>query len=138
MTADQGSSHLPDWLETGPAQSSSPGAPEDEPVTPACPRCLTPFAPDERYCSACGFCVGQFTPYLPVEGIRFGADLYRSAWATADGRNGGRSGLRLLSIFYLLFTAPIITAIGVVLRILRPSTCTSAPPPPTPTDESGA
>ena len=137
MTADQSSPHLPDWLETGSAQSPSPGAPEDDPDTPACPRCLTPFAPDDRYCSSCGFCVGQFTPFLPVEGIRFGADLYRSAWATADGRSDRRSGLRLLSICYLLFAAPIITAIGVVLRVLRPSTKPSVPPL-TPTDERRA
>ena len=137
MTADPSSSHLPEWLEADPAQSPSAGTPEDEPASPACPRCLAPFTPEDRYCPACGFCVSQFTPYLPVEGIRFGADLYRSAWATADGHNGRSTGVRLMSILYLLFASPIITAIGVVLRILRHFTATSAPPP-APSDERGA
>ena len=139
MPTHSDSDALPEWLEADEDTSSLPVAEDDAPVLPACPRCLSPFAVEDRYCSSCGFCVGQFTPYMPVEGIRFGTDLYRAAWRTADGHNSQHTGLRGLAVLYLLIASPLVTALGVLLRIFRaPKAGPSASALSRPEDPPGA
>lgn len=55
-------------------------AAEKETEVPLCLHCMRPVSPLDHYCQHCGQSVGQFTPYLPYEGIRFHAGMWGKLW----------------------------------------------------------
>lgn len=76
--------------------------------TPLCLGCLKPAERARHFCTHCGRDTGQFTQYMPFEGIQWMAQGYGTAWQRLwhDGRYrwAARAGLFL---FVAVF-APIM------------------------------
>lgn len=91
-------------VSTGDAQSDVEAWADGEPV---CLHCLEPVDPLETVCNSCGRAVGQLTPYLPFEGIRWGAGIWGQMWAQVWQRDGALPG-RVLRLVLILWFVPIL------------------------------
>ena len=81
---------------------------------PVCLNCLHPVDPSDYVCGNCGEAVGQLTPYLPYEGIRYYAGMWGKLWHRLwyDDRDG-----ILLKFFYLSL---VVVMGSPVLLLLMP------------------
>lgn len=99
-------------------------------AVPVCPNCFQPCNPLDNYCPNCisNEAINPLTPYLPFEGIRFGAGVYAKLWRktwTSDTT----MGRRLCYICIFLLFMPILFIIGlpfVVIEKLRPKQSASS------------
>ena len=74
---------------------------------PLCLHCLEPVAPVERLCERCGSAVGQLTPYLPWEHIRWEADGWGRMWEQVWDRNRSLPG-RLFRLAVIAWFVPVL------------------------------
>lgn len=85
--------------------------------TPLCTRCLTPVSPLQHYCHKCGKVVGQYTPYLPYEGIPFDVSIFGEMWKSL--RKPKVSWLtKTLYLLFIAWNAPIML-IGLPFLLVR-------------------
>jgi hypothetical protein len=76
---------------------------------------MRPVSPLDHVCPHCGAAVGQFTPFLPYEGIRFNAQmegkLWKQVWFGEDVGIGKRVAylvLILVGLPFLLVALPAV------------------------------
>jgi len=75
--------------------------------TPLCLNCLRPVDPLYHYCPHCGRAVGQLTPIMPYESIRWQADIWGKIWQQVWSRDVTFMG-RLFRLFMIIWNVPIM------------------------------
>lgn len=77
-------------------------------ATPLCLHCLERVDPLDHVCANCQGAVGQLTPYLPFESIRFEASIWGRMWHQMNGRRKPVCG-RMLRLFLIAgFAWPVL------------------------------
>lgn len=80
--------------------------------TPLCLRCLRPVGRLMHVCPTCGAAVGQLTPYLPLEHIRWEAGVWGRMWRQIADRKCSIVG-RVMRIGMIAMFAPFLV-VGLV------------------------
>jgi hypothetical protein len=88
---------------------------EQEPETPVCLKCFQPVSPLDHFCPNCGEAAGQFTPSLPIEGIRWQTQMWGRAWRQIWSSGVSIPG-RWLRLVMVVLNAPILL-IGIFWQI---------------------
>ena len=84
----------------------------DENARPICPNCSKPINnPRANYCDNCGGVVGEYTRYLPLEGIKFNYSICGTMWRNMCDRNSSKLA-KTANLLLLLMVAPITPIIG--------------------------
>ena len=83
------------------------GLGEEEQETPVCIKCFRPVSPVVHVCPHCGEAIGQFTPCLPFEGIRWEAQIWGRAWRQAWSSKTSLAG-RWFRLLMIVLNAPIL------------------------------
>ena len=87
------------------SESSIDGGEQRE--VPLCLQCAEPVDPLDKICPHCGEAVGQLTPYLPWESIRWEAGIWGRMWRQLWRRDVSRPGRALRAALIVCF-APIL------------------------------
>ena len=82
---------------------------------PLCLNCLQPVDPLAHYCPNCGRAVGQYTPILPYEGIRWGADIWGKIWNQLWSKEVSIIG-KIFRFLMIIWNVPIML-IGLVPKL---------------------
>ena len=82
---------------------------------PLCLNCLCPVDPLDHYCPKCGRAVGQLTPIMPYESIRWEADIWGRMWRQLWAKETSVPG-RIVRLFMIIFFAPVLL-IGIIPKI---------------------
>ena len=85
---------------------------EQEKETPLCLNCLQPVDPLQHICPHCGRAVGQLTPIMPYEGIRWQVDIWGKMWNQIWSNETSFAG-KLLRLLMIAWSVPIML-IGVI------------------------
>ena len=90
---------------------------------PLCLNCLEPVDPLDHVCPHCGGAVGQLTPYLPFEGIRWEAGIWGRMWRQAWEKKTPFIG-RVFRLLVIVWFVPVLLVglIPLVWRWVRPKT----------------
>ena len=81
--------------------------PLDDDALPVCLNCLEPVDPLDKTCPHCAYAVGQLTPYLPWESIRWEVDVWEKMWEQIW--RPGRSLLgRVFRFLIILWYVPVL------------------------------
>ena len=78
-----------------------------EEETPLCLNCLRPVNPLYHYCPHCGRAVGQLTPIMPYESIRWQVDIWGRMWRQLWSRDISFAG-KLFRLFMIIWNVPIM------------------------------
>lgn len=79
----------------------------DDAESPLCLHCLEAIDPLDKTCPHCGGAVGQLTPYLPYESIRWQTDIWGRMWHQAWSPTRSIAG-RLLRLAVIVLFVPIL------------------------------
>jgi len=90
-------------LEVGKSGENS----RQEEETPLCLNCLRSVNPLYHYCPHCGRAVGQLTPIMPYESIRWQADIWGKMWRQLWSREISFAG-KLFRFFMIIWNVPIM------------------------------
>ena len=85
--------------------------------TPLCLNCLQPVHPLYHYCPHCGRAVGQLTPIMPYESIRWKADIWGRMWRQLWSGDISVPG-KLFRLFMIIWNVPILL-VGLIPRFWR-------------------
>jgi hypothetical protein len=78
-----------------------------EQENPLCLNCLQPVNPLHHYCPHCGRAVGQLTPIMPYESIRWQADIWGRMWRQLWSRNVSFVG-KLFRLLMIIWNVPVM------------------------------
>jgi len=92
-------------MNAGAEHPEPQGSVEEE--VPVCLHCLEPVHPLAHVCPHCGGAVGQLTPYMPFESIRWEAGIWGQMWRQAWRRDVSILG-RLLRFLLIIGFVPIL------------------------------
>ncbi len=86
----------------------------EQPAVPICLACCDPVEPLDTVCPHCGAAVGQLTPFLPYESIRWSSDIWGRMWHQIwkPGCSFISRGFRFLMVIVF---APVLL-IGLLVR----------------------
>ena len=96
---------------------------------PCCPKCFEPFEPSQDYCRNCGWVVGEFTLYKPLEKIPAQVGFLVNMWKKLWSKDASAIAKALCGII-LFVTVPIIFVLGLPCIIARQFTKKDGPAPP--------
>ena len=82
---------------------------------PLCLSCLHPVDPLYHYCPNCGRAVGQLTPVMPYESLRWQADIWGRMWKQLWLKDISIPG-KFLRLLMIIWFAPIIL-IGIIPKL---------------------
>jgi hypothetical protein len=88
---------------------------EDEKELPLCLNCLRPVNPLDHYCPNCGRAIGQLTPVMPYESLRWQADIWGSMWHQLWSKDVSFTG-KLFRLFMIIWFVPVIL-IGIIPKL---------------------
>lgn len=74
---------------------------------PLCLHCLDPVDPLAKVCPHCGGAVGQLTPYLPFEAIRWEAGIWGQMWRQV-WRGSLSPASRTFRFLIIVWFAPVL------------------------------
>ena len=74
---------------------------------PLCLHCLEPVSPLDHVCPHCGGAVGQLTPYLPFESIRWEAGIWGRMWRQVWEKKTPLVG-RVLLLVVIIWFVPVL------------------------------
>ncbi|MDX1683194.1 MAG: hypothetical protein R3336_08740 [Phycisphaeraceae bacterium] len=74
---------------------------------PLCLHCLQPVHPIDKICPHCGQAVGQLTPYLPWESIRWEANIWGKMWQQAHDPEQSWAS-RLFRLLVIVLMVPVL------------------------------
>jgi len=84
---------------------------------PLCLNCLRPVNPLYHYCPHCGRAVGQLTPIMPYESIRWQVDIWGRMWRQLWSREISFAG-KLFRLFMIVWNVPIML-VGLLPELLQ-------------------
>lgn len=90
---------------------------EHKEETPLCLNCLQPVDPLHHYCPHCGRSVGQLTPIMPYESIRWQVDIWGKMWRQLGSREISIVG-KLFRLFMIVWNVPIML-VGLIPIVWR-------------------
>ena len=79
---------------------------------PLCLNCLQPVDLLDHYCRDCGRAVGQLTPIMPYESIRWQVDIWGQMWRQLWSRETSFAG-RVFRLFMIGWNVPVML-IGII------------------------
>jgi hypothetical protein len=85
---------------------------KNEEEIPLCLNCLHPVDPLHHYCPHCGRAVGQLTPIMPYESIRWQVDIWGKMWNQLWSKEISAAG-KLFRLFMIIWNVPVML-IGVI------------------------
>ena len=86
---------------------------------PLCPTCAKPIeTPRSHYCEHCGELTGEYSRYLPWEGIKFNYAICGTMWKKTCDTHVANS-IRTLNFILLLIIAPILLVAALVVKLLK-------------------
>jgi hypothetical protein len=88
---------------------------DQEKEIPLCLNCLQPVDPLQHICPHCGRAIGQFTPIMPFEGLRWQADIWGKMWNQIWSNEISFAG-KLLRLLMIAWLVPILL-IGVIPKL---------------------
>jgi|WetSurMetagenome_2_1015567.scaffolds.fasta_scaffold455735_2 hypothetical protein len=90
-----------------------------EPIqdVPVCLNCMNPVESLYHYCPNCGFAIGQLTPVMPYESIRWQADIWGMIWRQLWSKEVSFAG-KLFRLFMIIWFVPVIL-FGIIPKILK-------------------
>ncbi len=88
---------------------------EHKKETPLCLNCLQPVNPLHHYCPHCGRAVGQLTPIMPYESIRWQVDIWGKMWRQLWSREISFTG-KLFRLFMIIWNVPIML-VGLIPKL---------------------
>ena len=88
---------------------------DQEKEIPLCLNCLQPVNPLQHICPHCGRAIGQFTPIMPFEGLRWQADIWGKMWNQIWSNEISFAG-KLLRLLMIAWLVPILL-IGVIPKL---------------------
>ena len=84
---------------------------------PVCLNCMHPVDPLYHYCPNCGFAVGQLTPILPYESLRWQANIWGIMWKQLWSKEVTLVG-KLFRLIMIICFVPVIL-LGIIPRIWK-------------------
>jgi len=82
---------------------------------PLCLNCLQPVNPLHHYCPNCGRAVGQLTPIMPYESIRWQVDIWGKMWNQLWSKEISVTG-KLFRLFMIIWNVPVML-IGIIPKL---------------------
>lgn len=82
---------------------------------PLCLNCLHPVDPLAHYCPNCGRAVGQYTPIMPYESIRWQVDIWGKIWNQLWSKEVSLAG-KLFRLLMIIWNVPIML-IGIIPKL---------------------
>jgi len=76
-------------------------------AVPLCLHCLEPVDPLDQVCPHCGATVGQLTPYLPFESIRWSSAIWGQMWQQVWHKETPILG-RVFRLFVIIWFVPFL------------------------------
>ena len=84
---------------------------------PMCENCVKPLKNDtQHFCHNCGKTVGNYTRYLPYEGIWFNYDIFGTLWRKINSQETPVS-LKILYLFLTAVIAPAVLIVGLPIKL---------------------
>ena len=84
---------------------------------PLCLNCLQPVNPLAHYCPNCGRAVGQYTPIMPYESLRWQVDIWGNIWKQLWSKEVSFIG-KIFRFIMIIWNVPIML-IGVIPKLLQ-------------------
>jgi hypothetical protein len=90
-----------------------------EPIqdVPVCLNCMNPVVPFYHYCPNCGFAIGQLTPVMPYESLRWQANIWGMIWRQLWSKEVSFAG-KLFRLFMIIWFVPVIL-LGIIPKIWK-------------------
>ena len=88
---------------------------EHEKEIPLCLNCLRPVDPLQHICPHCFRAIGQLTPIMPYEGIRWQIDIWGKMWNQVWSNEISFTG-KLLRLLMIALCVPVML-IGVIFKL---------------------
>ena len=76
---------------------------------------MHPVDPLYHYCPNCGFTIGQLTPVMPYESIRWQANIWGMIWRQLWSKEVSFAG-KLFRLFMIIWFVPVIL-LGIIPKI---------------------